>query len=52
MVEIREVKTPRDVKEFIELPLRMYKSCPYFVPPLYGDEKKLIADSEKFYTEI
>ncbi|MBQ9162876.1 MAG: hypothetical protein IJX74_06335 [Clostridia bacterium] len=43
MVEIREVKTSRDIKEFIELPIRMYKKCPYFVPPLYGDEKKLIS---------
>lgn len=42
MLTIKEVKTPRDIKEFIELPLRMYKKCPYFVPPLYGDEKKLL----------
>lgn len=42
MVEIRKVKTSRDIREFIELPLRMYKKCPCFVPPLYGDEKKLI----------
>ncbi len=43
MIEIREVKTPGDVKEFIEFPLRMYRDCPYFVPPLYSDEKKLVA---------
>ena len=43
MVEIREVKTSRDVKEFIRLPLRMYKKCPYFVPPLYSDERKLVS---------
>ena len=42
MVEIIEVKTARDIKEFIELPLRMYKDVPYFVPPLYSDEKKLL----------
>ena len=42
MLEVREVKTSRDIREFVELPLRMYKKCPYFVPPLYGDEKKLI----------
>lgn len=42
MVEIREVKTSRDIKEFIEFPLRLYKNCPYFAPPLYSDEKKLI----------
>ena len=43
MVEIREVKTRSDVKEFIEFPLRLYKGCKYFVPPLYSDEKKLIS---------
>lgn len=42
MLTIREVKTPFDIKEFIEFPLRLYKNCPYFVPPLYGDEKKLL----------
>ena len=42
MLTIKEVKTARDIKAFIELPLQMYKNCPYFVPPLYGDEKKLL----------
>ncbi len=42
MVEIRKVETARDIKEFIEFPLRMYKDCLYFVPPLYSDEKKLL----------
>ncbi len=42
MVTVREVKTAKDVREFIELPLRMYKGCPQFVPPLYRDEKKLL----------
>lgn len=42
MIEITTVKTRKDVKEFIEFPLRLYKNCPYFVPPLYSDEKKLL----------
>ena len=42
MVTVKEVKTARDIKEFIEFPLRLYKDCPYFVPPLYSDEKKLL----------
>ena len=42
MLEIREVKTGADIKEFIEFPLRLYKNCEYFVPPLYSDEKKLL----------
>ena len=32
MVEIKEVKTRKDIKEFIEFPLRLYKGNPYFVP--------------------
>ncbi|MBQ2877220.1 MAG: hypothetical protein IJE25_09440 [Clostridia bacterium] len=47
MVNIREVKTGKDIKEFIEFPLRLYKGCKWFVPPLYGDEKKLIEEGGK-----
>ncbi len=42
MVEVREVRSARDIREFIEFPLRLYKDCRWFVPPLYGDEKKLL----------
>ena len=45
MITVTEVKTKRDVKDFIEFPLSLYKSCPYFVPPLYSDEKKLIMNA-------
>lgn len=42
MLEIKEVTTRADVKEFIDFPLELYKGCSYFVPPLYSDEKKLL----------
>ncbi len=42
MVNIRQVKGSRDIREFIEFPLRLYRGCEYFVPPLYSDEKKLL----------
>lgn len=42
MLCVREVKGCRDIKEFIEFPLRLYRGCNYFVPPLYSDEKKLL----------
>jgi len=42
MVNVRQVKTKRDIREFIEFPLRLYRDCKYFVPPLYSDEKKLL----------
>ena len=41
MVEIKEVKSKKEAKSFIELPLKMYKGNPYFVPPLYMSEKVL-----------
>ncbi len=41
MVEIREVKTRREQKRFLEFPLKLYKGNPCFVPPLYMDEKKI-----------
>lgn len=47
MVNVREVKTKRDVKEFIEFPLRLYRGVWNFTPPLYSDEKKLIHDGGK-----
>lgn len=45
MLRIKEVKTSKDIKEFLHFPLRLYKGNPHFVPPLYGDEKKLIKSS-------
>ena len=42
MLTVKEVSTSREIKEFIEFPLKLYKNCLYFVPPLYGDEKKLL----------
>lgn len=41
MIEIRQVKSAKEIKRFIEFPLNLYKNCPYFVPPLYSDEKKM-----------
>lgn len=43
MVEIRRVQSKREQKEFVEFPLRLYRKHPCFVPPLYADEKKLLA---------
>lgn len=42
MVTVKRVESKRDIKEFIEFPLRLYKGVYGFVPPLYTDEKKLL----------
>ena len=49
MIEVKEAKTKKQQREFIEFPLRLYKDCPYFVPPLYGDEKKLFRSDYMYY---
>ncbi len=41
MVIVKEVTSKKDRREFIRFPLRLYKGNPYFVPPLYADEKAL-----------
>ena len=51
MVEIREVKTRKQRKEFVEFPLNLYKGNEYFVPPLYGDEMKIFRPDYMYYDQ-
>ena len=41
MITVKEVETKKEQKQFLNFPLKMYKKCPYFAPPLYIDEKKI-----------
>ncbi len=47
-VNVIEVKSRSDRREFVELPLRLYKDCPYFVPPLYGDEMAVFTEKNAY----
>lgn len=38
MVEIVEVKTKKQLRDFILFPFKLYKECPYWVPPLIMDD--------------
>ncbi len=40
MIELKEVNDHRDTKDFVELPFRLYKDHPYWVPPIKKDEIK------------
>ncbi|WP_316638009.1 hypothetical protein [uncultured Ruminococcus sp.] len=44
MITIKEVSTKREQKQFIDFPLDLYRDNPYFVPPLYGDEKAMFKE--------
>ncbi len=46
MIEIKEVKTKKQIKEFTYFPLKLYKDCPYYVPPFISDEL-IIFDKKK-----
>lgn len=39
MIDVRPVRSYWDRKAFLDFPLKLYKNNPYYVPPLYIDEK-------------
>ncbi|CAD5254998.1 MULTISPECIES: hypothetical protein [unclassified Imperialibacter] len=41
-IEIREVKSSKDLKAFIRFPFRLYKNHPYWVPPLVQFEESTL----------
>ena len=43
-MELREVKTRKEIRDFVNFPLRLYKGNPYFVPCCYADELALFKD--------
>ena len=51
MIEVREVKTKKEIKEFINFPIRLYKDNKYFVPPLYMDELKMFKPNYVYYDQ-
>ena len=48
-ITVKEVKSKREQKKFIQFPLEMYKENPCFVPPLYGDEKAIFKKDYPYY---
>lgn len=46
MITIKEVKTKKDLKKFIEFPNDLYKDNPYYVPSLYADEYNHLKESK------
>ena len=48
MLEIIEVKSRKEQKEFLDFPLKMYKNDPCFVPPLYISEKEIFSSRNPY----
>ncbi len=51
MIEVTKVASRRDRRAFLQFPLKLYKHSPYFVPPLYGDEKKIFCKNYHYYDD-
>ena len=51
MIDVIEVKTKKQQREFLNFPLVLYKNVPYFCPPLYGDEKKIFRSDYVYYDQ-
>ena len=47
-IEIIEVVSKKQQKEFVNFPLRLYKGNKNFVPPLYGDEMKIFTEKNTY----
>jgi len=52
MVTVTEVRTRRDVKDFISLPYRLYDGSPFWVPPLRISIKRQLAFAARPKGEI
>ncbi len=46
MIQINEVKTKKQLKHFVEFPIKLYKNCPYYVPPIAIDEISLFTKTK------
>lgn len=49
MIEVKEVRTGKEKRDFLLFPTRLYHGNPCFVPPLYSDEKKIFRKDYVYY---
>lgn len=49
MYNIIPVKTKKQLKQFVQFQLDLYKGCEYFVPPFFGDELKALDPKKSVY---
>lgn len=48
-IEVREVKTKKELMEFIKFPWKVYQNDPYWVPPLINDVKLILSEKNPFW---
>jgi len=48
-IEVKEVKTKKELMEFIKFPWKVYENDPYWVPPLVRDVKLILSEKSPFW---
>lgn len=38
MIEVKQISTKKELKQFVKFPFKLYKNCKYWVPPITNDE--------------
>ncbi len=46
MIEVIPVTTKKQLKQFVDFQINLYRDCPFYVPPLRGDELKLLTEGK------
>lgn len=49
MTEVIEVKSSKDLNDFIRLPFFLYSKDPFYIPPLVKEMQKLFSDKNPFF---
>ncbi len=49
MIEVIEVKSKKDLDDFIKLPYSFYSKDPFYVPPLINEMQKQFSDKNPFF---
>ncbi len=42
MIEVIRVQSPQELRQFVTFPFKLYKDCPFWVPPLIKDEMETL----------
>ena len=51
MIEVREVKTKKEIRDFLRFTEKHYKNNPYYVPELYSDQLKMFKKNYMYYDQ-
>lgn len=52
MIEVREIKSEKELKDFVKFPFKLYKGNKYWVPPMINDEIKSFNPNQNIFKTV